>query len=104
MHVVHDEGPEPEACFEEGWDWITPEYVEGRFGGSIMDDLIGDHRLLKVDERPNDDEFTWFVNDKDELRAVFRNRAFIHGYNQCEHGWDEVTNDTGSCCQGLGQE
>jgi hypothetical protein len=102
VHVAHDHGPEPEAAPAELWNSITPEYVEGRFGGCIMDDLIGDHRLLKVEERPEDEEFTWFVNDKQELKAVFRDREFIHGYNQCEHGWDEVTHDTGSCCQGLG--
>lgn len=97
--ITHDDGPEPENCFEPGWDWLSQDDVEERFGGSIMDDLIGNNQLLKVGVRPADDEFNWFVNDKQELKAVFKNRVFIHGYEQRE--WDEVINDTGSCYQGL---
>jgi hypothetical protein len=85
-NIVHDVGPEPEDGFV--WDWISADDVEGRFGGSIMDDLIGDHTLLHVSERPLDDEFTWYVNDvnHEELMAQFRGRLFYVEDNE----WKEI--------------
>lgn len=81
-----------------GWDSLTQDDVEERFGGCLIDDLIGDDYLLGVDERPADDEFRWFVNDKQELRAVFKERVFAHDYECCEHGWREI------CADDLGAE
>ena len=83
--VNHDE-----EWFMDDWTSVEAEYVEARFGGSIMDDLMGDLRLLQVDERPHDEEFNWFVNEIGDLRCQYKARIFVHDYNCCEHGWDEV--------------
>ncbi len=74
-----------------GWDSIIEEDVAARFGDDIIEDLISDDCLLDVDERPADDEFRWFVNDRQHLRAVFRERVFAHDDECCEHGWREIS-------------
>src|SRR5512143_3919811 len=98
-HVEHDYSPfdrnngdntltRGDVLIISGWDSITQDDVEERFGGCLIDDLIGDDYLLGLDDqRPADDEFRWFVNDKQHLRAVFRERVFTHDDDCCEHGW-----------------
>jgi hypothetical protein len=113
MHVVHDEGPEPEDYFsindhgwgagcKPEWDCITQETIEARFGADLVQDLRntlkGKPGLINLE----DHELNWHINSKQELKVEVRGREFIHGYNQCEHGWDEVEDDTGNCCQGMG--
>jgi len=76
-----------------GWDSIHQDDVEARFGGCAIDDLIGDDWLLDVEERPADDEFRWFVDSKQGLRAVFQERIFAYedGFLGCE--WYELSSD-----------
>lgn len=75
-----------------GWDAIYQKDAEERFD-CLVDDLISDTWLLDVDEEPADDEFRWFVNDKGELRAVFRQQVFTHDDQCCEHGWRKLSQD-----------
>lgn len=85
------------------WDPITQETVEARFGKELVKDLFDTLRIHGMED-VFEGELLWLVNKDQELMVEVRFRTFIHGYNQCEHGWDEVKDDTGSCCQGLGQE
>lgn len=75
------------------WDSISQDDAEGRFGGTLLDDLIGDLKLLRVADRPTDDEFMWWVNSRGDLKSNFRGRQFIHDQYCCEHGWEELDND-----------
>lgn len=113
--VIHDEGPEPEEYFsindhgwgagvKSEWDAITQETVEARFGAELVQDLRGTLKGRAGLINLEDHEVCWYINEQRELKAEIRGRQFIHGWNQCEHGWDEVEDDTGKCCQGLGQE
>lgn len=88
---------------EDDYDVINQETVEARFGKELVQDLLDTLHIHGMED-VHLDEVIWFVNGHQELRVEVRGRSFIHGYNQCEHGWDEVKHDTGSCCQGLGQE
>ena len=92
------------AQIKEGdYDVIHQEMVEARFGKELVQDLYDALRHNGLEDvQPG--ELLWLVNGKQELRVEIRFRSFIHGYNQCEHGWDEVKDDTGSSAQGLGQE
>ena len=75
-----------------GWDSLCIDDVEGRYGGSAIDDLIGDCCLLGVDERPCDDEFRWFVKEGN-LRAVFKERVFSYDDGCFGDSWHEVSSD-----------
>jgi hypothetical protein len=85
------------------WEPLTQETVEARFGKELVQDLYDTLRSNGIEDA-FEGELLWLVNKDQELMVEVRFRTFIHGYNQCEHGWDEVKDDTGSCCQGLGQE
>lgn len=83
-HVNHSDSD------QNVYDMISQDDVEGRFGGSLIDDLIGDHQLLGVAERPYDEEFTWWINDSGDLKAIFHGRTFVHD-DDCDNGaWEEV--------------
>lgn len=88
---------------KDDYDVAHLEAVEARFGKELVEDLY-DALLTIGMQDVSPDEIHWFINGHQELRVEVRGRSLIHGYNQCEHGWDEVKHDTGSCCQGLGQE
>jgi len=63
---------------DEVWDTISADDVEARFGGTIMDDLVGDLTLLNVTERPTEDKFQWFINDENNtLMAWFGEDVFF---------------------------
>lgn len=74
---------------EDDYDVINQETVEARFGKELIQDLLDTLRIHGMEEL-HSDKIHWFANGKQELRAEVRGRSFIHGYNQCEHGWDEV--------------
>lgn len=85
-HPCHEEGckgthalhVEVEESYNPGSDWdaLSQDDMEERFGGCLIDDLIGDHQLLGVEVRPHDGEFFWFINGYGGVQAKFRGKTF----------------------------
>lgn len=74
-HVDHVELTE---AYNPGndWDELTQDDAMGRFGYYLVDDLMCDTELLKVEECPADKEFTWFINGFGSPKAKFQGRTF----------------------------
>lgn len=70
------------------WDPISQEDVEERFSKDLVKYLY--ETLADQESNISENEVYWYVNDKAELRVEFRDRVFVHDFNCCEYGWDEV--------------
>jgi hypothetical protein len=75
-HTTHEKSEQSTYNPGNDWDALSQDDMEERFGGTLIDNLIGDHRLLGVDIRPHDEEFSWFINGYGGVRAKFRDKTF----------------------------
>lgn len=95
-HKNHHHKCHEQTCNEEHvehtsvtWTPLTQETVEAKFGKELVQDLydsLAYNGMFAI--QPG--EVLWLYDGDQELQAEVRFRTFVHGYNQCEHGWDEV--------------
>lgn len=90
-NIPHGKAGEGQCCQHPlPWDEIDEDDLKERVGKELLDDL-----KFIVNSRDDlvgvtDEEFVWYINDSQEVKAEVRGRVFVHDYNCCEHGWDEV--------------
>lgn len=87
-HVYHtEEAPAP--LMESSWDQICEEDLEERVGTELLNDLF--FSILNKDDLigATREEFTWYINDAQEVRVEVRGRAFTYDYTSAL-GWEEV--------------
>ena len=70
------------------WDPISEEDVIERFGITLVGFMYEEAKDAGY-ENIASGEVEWYVNQKAELRAEVREKAFLHDYETCEYGWRE---------------